>query len=388
MSSKPSFISPYLSSYLDLFRWLAAFAVVLTHVKHRFLVEWWADLESVHKHGAMKAFFAVGELGHQGVVVFFAMSGFLVGGPLLEKWRASAPLKMPDYTVRRLSRLLLVLIPALILTVLFDRIGYRVLGIEAPYLAYRDFAEANKVSTFIGNLFFLQEIFVPPFGSNGPLWSLSYEFWYYFLFPAILITTYPKSSVKTRVLSGICAVVIAYFLFPKILIYFGIWLVGAGARLYQPRKLPLPLFVYLAQFGFILFLTRAFLRAAHNDTWVEFAWDYLVTASFCLAIFKIRSQSESKQIPLHKVHSLLAESSYTLYLFHLPFLNLLVCVLLKIGWIGSLDEQPTLYMWSVMGMAIILIYGYSLLSYYLIERHTKTVQKWALGRFCPKGKAN
>ncbi len=378
MSSKPSYISPYLSSYLDLFRWLAAFAVVLTHIKHRFLVEWWADLEASHKHAAMKAFFAIGELGHQGVVVFFAMSGFLVGGPLLQKWQEAAPLKITDYTVKRLSRLLLVLIPALFFTVIFDRIGYQVLAVSDPYLAYRDFSEANKLTTLIGNLFFLQEIFVPPFGSNGPLWSLSYEFWYYFLFPAALISINPKSTLRIRALSGICAVIIAYFLYPKILIYFGIWLIGAGARVYQPRKLPSPLFVYLAQFVFVLFLTRLFLRASHNDTWVEFGWDYLVTASFCLTLFKIRSISETKQLPMHKVHSLLAESSYTLYLFHLPFLNLLVCVMLKLKWINSIDEQPTVHTLGIMVLAILLIYGFSLLAFYFGERHTKSVQNWAL----------
>lgn len=36
---------------------------------------------------------------------------------------------------------------------------------------------------------FLQTRFTPVFGSNGPLWSLFNEFWYYVLFPALGLST-------------------------------------------------------------------------------------------------------------------------------------------------------------------------------------------------------
>jgi peptidoglycan/LPS O-acetylase OafA/YrhL len=38
-------------------------------------------------------------------------------------------------------------------------------------------------TTFVGNLAFLQTIAVPIFGTNGPMWSLANEFWYYLIFP-------------------------------------------------------------------------------------------------------------------------------------------------------------------------------------------------------------
>jgi peptidoglycan/LPS O-acetylase OafA/YrhL len=34
----------------------------------------------------------------------------------------------------------------------------------------------STVPVFLGNFLFLQSIVSPVFGSNGPLWSLSYEF--------------------------------------------------------------------------------------------------------------------------------------------------------------------------------------------------------------------
>ena len=37
------------------------------------------------------------------------------------------------------------------------------------------------------NIFFLQGIYTPTFGTDGALWSLANEFWYYLLFPLGLI---------------------------------------------------------------------------------------------------------------------------------------------------------------------------------------------------------
>jgi peptidoglycan/LPS O-acetylase OafA/YrhL len=37
----------------------------------------------------------------------------------------------------------------------------------------------------LGNLVFLQAILVPTWGSNGPLWSLAFEFWFYIWFPTL-----------------------------------------------------------------------------------------------------------------------------------------------------------------------------------------------------------
>ena len=45
-------------------------------------------------------------------------------------------------------------------------------------------AQALTAPVFLGNAAFLQRILVPELGTNGPLWSLANEFWYYLLFPA------------------------------------------------------------------------------------------------------------------------------------------------------------------------------------------------------------
>jgi hypothetical protein len=39
----------------------------------------------------------------------------------------------------------------------------------------------HSLIAFLGNFAFLQTICVPIFGTNGPMWSLANEFWYYII---------------------------------------------------------------------------------------------------------------------------------------------------------------------------------------------------------------
>jgi hypothetical protein len=52
------------------------------------------------------------------------------------------------------------------------------------------------------NAFFLQTIAGPTFGSNGPLWSLAYEWWYYVLFPLVLAALWPIVDFGWRFFKG------------------------------------------------------------------------------------------------------------------------------------------------------------------------------------------
>ncbi|WP_417901010.1 hypothetical protein [Bacillus sp. CSS-39] len=73
-----------------------------------------------------------------------------------------------EYLINRLTRLYVVLIPSLVLTFILDRIAVNYFGEKG----YTDVI--TNIQGFLGNLFFLQNIFVPVYGSNAPLWSLNY----------------------------------------------------------------------------------------------------------------------------------------------------------------------------------------------------------------------
>jgi peptidoglycan/LPS O-acetylase OafA/YrhL len=215
-------------------RGLAAVGVVVGHTRGFLLVNY----PAAASHSLFdQLFYFVTGLGHQCVIAFFALSGFLVGGPALRdiingRWTWG------QYLPRRLTRLWTVLIPALLLTWVLDTAG-EVLGGHAGYegafysVSFSGPSPADpadlSLPTFLANIVFLQTIVAPVFGSNGPLWSLANEFWYYITFPLVF-----SGLLGRGVLSQVCKVVLGLALvlvLPIEMMFLGsIWILGAVAH--------------------------------------------------------------------------------------------------------------------------------------------------------------
>ncbi len=166
-------------------------------------------------------------------MVFFVLSGFLVGGSVIrgrmeDRWSWSL------YLINRLTRLWVVLIPALILGSIWDHSGIHIFGVAGIYGGH---AQANvgrvpvlprlSASVMLGNALFLQGIYAPTFGSNGPLWSLSNEFWYYLLFPLMVPAFLLRKFDWSTVLYASAGLIIVFAIGWPICLYFLIWLLGA-----------------------------------------------------------------------------------------------------------------------------------------------------------------
>jgi peptidoglycan/LPS O-acetylase OafA/YrhL len=102
---------------------------------------------------------------------FFVLSGYFIGTSVMESV-ATQRWSWRTYLVSRLTRLQLVLFPALVLGGLWDRIGMRIHQAAPIYYnpLYKFYipsvALRSTVPVFLGNLFFLQSIVSPVFGSN------------------------------------------------------------------------------------------------------------------------------------------------------------------------------------------------------------------------------
>ena len=137
---------------------------------------------------ATSLFYAWTGLGREAVMVFFVLSGFLVGGAVM---RAGPAFDWRTYAIARLSRLWVVLVPALLLTAALDTCVASSWPSILSGSHYADWQSgpspqglyAKDWLTALGNLLFLQTLVVPVFGTNTPLWSLANESWYYLWFP-------------------------------------------------------------------------------------------------------------------------------------------------------------------------------------------------------------
>lgn len=375
--SKPGKSQPLPTSAvasMDWLRGLSAVAVLVGHARGLFLQDF-AELQ--HRTPVWKLFYFVTALGHEAVIVFFILSGFLVGSTVLSQV-ADQRLRLRAYLSRRLTRLYVVLIPGLLLTALWDAVGLHFFGaqsiyggiINARHLALPDVTITHSWGHFLGNLAFLQHLFIQPYGSNGPLWSLPYEFWAYLLFPLLVQAGRGETPTTRRIgYAGLsCALLIAGGW--KLGLYLAIWLLGAAlalwwrhARVTSSRWLVLALW---AGFGGALVLSTGKLHSTVKDIALA-----LATTALLGGILARRSETGGSSVAKSaaRAAAVLAGFSYTLYVAHYPLLTLLFAALMKRDrWAASLQSV-------VAVLAIALgIAGYAFLVSRVTEAHTDRIR--------------
>ena len=128
-------------------------------------------------------------LGGSAVLVFFFLSGYLVGGKVIRDL-SNGNLNFGLYIINWMTRLWIVHLPAIFITYFLNaftcRNSINSLHCKAdPVLASHASLPpvfSQNFSDYLANAFFFQPFKGVPWGGNGPLWSLSYEFWYYLVF--------------------------------------------------------------------------------------------------------------------------------------------------------------------------------------------------------------
>jgi len=307
-------ISPTQSDFLNLSRWVAAWLVVAEHARSLVFMDYGhlaaPDLLT-------NAFYFFTGFGHEAVVIFFVISGFLVGG---KAWALSAQGRFSwrRYLADRTSRLYAVLLAALALGAGLDAVGLHFFNRYGLYdmshegavaVVTRSVRETLTWEGFLANALFLQTIVAPPLGSNGPLWSLAYEWWYYILLPAVASLIFRQS--KAAVITGLLLTLFLWMLLPEgILRLFGVWFLGVGASLWQKRAPPW----WLA--GSVLVLILVLVRADRIQ--IPLGWEYGLGAAFMLALVSLAGRET--RLPGADLSARLADFSYSVYLTHFPVL--------------------------------------------------------------------
>lgn len=189
-----------LSLYLDLLRLVAALEVVAFH------------LAGFPALGIPRA--AWNAYGHEAVTIFFVLSGFVI-----RHSAANRDSNFETFAVSRLTRVYSVAIPCLALTFAFDLIGHQL----SPDLYHHGLTPSGSSWFRIAiGATMLNEAWVSvQMLSNTPYWSISYEFWYYFLFAACFYFTGKQRWLLAFAFAAIAG--------PKILLLFPIWLLGWAA---------------------------------------------------------------------------------------------------------------------------------------------------------------
>ncbi len=331
---------PKFSAYLDIVRFTAALTVFLGHAAGKL---WTGGF-----------LWPLGAYGDTCVVVFFVLSGFVIGYVSDTKetiWQ--------EYAVNRVARLWSVVLPALVLTFVIDYFGVRI----APdlYLDRPWFGGDMLPLRYLASLFLVHDFWslgLAP-GINQPFWSLSFEALYYVVFG---IAFFARSRWKWL------AIAVALLLSgPIIAALLPVWLLGFYCyRLTKHRQLPFGLAALAFIVGLALLALAPTIRASLTGVSVPGALvqRYIDAGSFVLNLLGAYGLCvHAKPLPPRVARAIahVAGTTFALYLLHRPLLQMF-------SYLGPADPAS----WTRRALVI----GGSLAIIYALTPMTEKLRRW------------
>jgi len=335
ISSSSKDLSGFSSAFLDLLRIGASLIVFWGHA-----YDYW--------HTAIGYSYNRVDWGHYAVVVFFVLSGYVIAFTTTRNNRG-----IRRYAEARLSRLYSVLLPTLIITAAIElTVKYIDPALASHYIRGQSFPR------YVGSALYLNEIWFfsasPPI--NGPLWSLSYEFWYYVIFGVYFYNSGTKAWCLTTLVCLIAGI--------KILLMMPIWLLGSYAyRIKRPlmeEKISWSLVLFFLLVSIILALFLPPLPFALGKAPLffsgQFVTDLVVGLFIALALWVI-PDATGKDVKLNSVAYIvirkLADLTFPLYVLHVPLL-----VLYRAFWGTRLLDEKQMWLAFFLVLLTSFILGY------------------------------
>jgi peptidoglycan/LPS O-acetylase OafA/YrhL len=389
--------------FLDGLRGLAALFVLLHHA--RWLL--WEGWEAYRQHPetysawskALVYLLAPLRYGHEAVIFFFVLSGFVIHYGYAKKLAATeAWRRRPDtpecnewashqlqpgelrfgwfaYFKRRVRRLYPPLLLALLLTFALDfqgrALGWAIYRQQTSYPLINAQIQSNLgLSTALGNLAFLMHGWVDCYGTNGPLWSLHFEWWFYMIYP--LLWFFTRRSLGVATVFVVIAFAVSWFVPPgpffsaaQIFTALLTWWFGALLAEIHVGRLRVR-WSWIAPLALLLPALPLLLPRLSRWPILASGWgaDTLYGLGFAglfALCFVLRGRGWSLRF-LTRLRPL-GEMSYTLYIIHLPILVFLSGWLLALSRDGSL---PRHFGYFFLGSAVCL--GVAWCAHFFVER--------------------
>lgn len=343
---------------LDLLRGTAALAVFLCHVRGASFVEFGA-LPASQQTTAVAILFALTRMGHEAVLVFFVLSGFLVGGPAIER-ALQQRFDTAAYAIDRVTRIFVPLLPTCLLTVTIYSFAFN---------GRPDWLQVGM------NVIGLNDVFGVTLPINAPLWSLAYEIWFYVFAGAAAYMLSSRKINATALVALLCSITI---LSSSRILYLLFWCLGAASVFalswsHKSARAIAGLFCFLI--GCASYETAAASRSFANivitPMWIS---ETLVSIGVCLTLpFLCTPKASHALSPIRRPVMCLSRMSYSLYLIHYP-LNCALNI-----WLPRATEL-SLASFAAFCMRGSLVFGGSLLFYLCIEAQTGLVRRFLARR--------
>ena len=371
-------------SFVAFARWASALVVMLSHLRGVMLIGW-GELPPELHNLLVAAFYLATSFYHEAVVVFFVLSGFLIAGPNLDRVRIRS-FSPKSYSIDRFTRIYVTAFPALLLTIAADQIGRHFL----PGAGYYDGTNLLLADRVVGgvqgdgfldlvrNLLMLQPVHASMLGSNKPLWSLSYEVWFYVWFGITAFALQAKQR-SAPLWIGIATFGLLLFHWTAIF-YVAIWCLGALA--YQWPRWPRSIILALIAFALTLALSMSG-RAAGNIPYVPLKWtDLPVGVAFAWVVALMKRRSYRVWNGTEKFNQALSNFSYSLYVIHYPLLLCFVSLYATLLNVAAIKQGllPDALGTAIYGLVAVSTFLSAFIFSRIFEARTGAARRWLKAR--------
>lgn len=360
------------TSFLNGLRGFAALYVVIGHARwllwegytfgYTLHPEKYSTWEKMQMYG-----FSFFKFGHQFVLFFFVLSGFVI---YLSSYNLVSDKKnnsIGSFFRKRFRRIYPVFILSLVVTFILDFLGKNLnpeyyLGMTGYPNIDAGISSNLGLDTLIGNILFLMNNHFQQWGTNGPVWSLKYEVWFYIFFPLLIfIDKLFKKDVLYIVLIILYGLGLLYekhsgvpsnesFIILDILFNIATWWSGvvlakAFIKRDDARIKAISYALFLLPLGFYV-----------ND-------DLIVSLGFTgfIASLIIYSEKLKRLRTTLTRMGFLGDFSYTLYIVHFPILVFLSATLVKYE-----GKLPMNHYYVVSGIIVAIVF--SIMLFNLVEK--------------------
>lgn len=307
---------------------------------------------------------------HSAVILFFVLSGYLVGGKALRLLvDGSNPDARTRFIVDRFARVVAVLWPALVLAGVVALLAPRTAVLTTANWAGPNpsILALNGVRDWVGTALLLNETITGTVAFDSPLWSLAFE-WIYYLIAAgaICLAARDRRPIGVAAIGwAVLAVVLCLALRPLILGLFSCWLMGAAAtrvRRGVPGWVTVPLF--LAALGYA--------RLHPQGVWLD-----MVVAAATALLLSTRGVRDLAILP--RTGAGLAGFSFSLYATHVPVLLACMAGMQSAGLFVARQRAGAT---AAVGVAALLAVSYGVAFFFSLafERRTDRLRGWLLRR--------
>jgi len=361
-------------AFLDGIRGLAAFYVLVSHARW-LLWEGYTDGYLLHPEAynlfdkSLMYFFSLFRWGRASVLLFFVLSGFVIHlryANNFVKFGDNAKFDFFDFFKRRARRIYPAFVFALIFTYFIDQIG--IFNNYSIYFWGTHYGEINRyihqffdLKTLAGNLLFVMDTYTRVWGSNGPFWSLKYEWWFYMFYPLFWYLSRKNIYLATAMLFILFlgTIFISNWYIELLQVVFSMmlsWWFGVLLADIYVGRLKIK-FIYLSGFSFLI------IPLAFKNLLGAVLYDTLWALGF-MGILAFLFFLKQKNFELKWLYKLkwLGDMSYTLYLIHFPILVLLS------GWYMNIPPyfKPQNFNYMLLGIIISMIVSY--FAHFVIEK--------------------